>query len=126
MAGQLNTVADVMDAYTELLEKHSMAIMDVTTLPLPKTQMKVILKSLYAEAETRDQQNLIEAGFVFLSKFQQGVGPKPIEGIIIDDNPPTRADILKLDKWMAWEKLSLAEADILKAEWKRYLAGEPI
>jgi len=90
MAGQLKTVADVMDPYAELIEEHSMAIMDVATLPLPKTQMEVILKSLYAEAETREQQNLIEAGFVFLSKFQQGVGPKPIEGIIIDDNPPTR------------------------------------
>jgi hypothetical protein len=34
------------------------------------------------------------------------------------------ADMKKLDKWVAWEKLSLAEVDILLAEWKRF--KEPI
>jgi hypothetical protein len=32
----------------------------------------------------------------------------------------------KLDKWLAWEKLSLAEAEILLAEWKQFKEGEPI
>jgi hypothetical protein len=36
------------------------------------------------------------------------------------------ADMKRLEKWLAWEKLSLAEADILLAEWQRFKEGEPI
>ncbi len=121
------TVDEVMSAYGALIEKYPTAIMDVAMLPIPKKQMKVLLKGLYASVTTAELQNHIEVAFTFLSKFQEGVGATPIDGrITARGKLPTQPDIAKLEKWMAWEDLSLAEARDLMAEWKRFLAGEPI
>jgi hypothetical protein len=96
-------------------------------LPIPKKQMKVLLKALYAKATTAELQNYIEVGFTLLSQFQDGVGATPIDARVMSlGQLPTQTDIAKLEKWSAWQKLSLAEADALMAEWKRFLAGEPI
>ena len=124
--GKPKTVDAVMSAYGGLLEKYPLAILDIAMLPAPKTQVKALLKTLYARATTAEQENAAEAGFMFLSKFQDGVGAAPIEGTLSVGNRPTQADIAKLDRWMAWEKLSSAEMEILMAEWKRFKAGEPI
>jgi hypothetical protein len=123
---QRDTVEEAMSAYGSLLEKYPLAIMDIAMLPIPKAQMKVVLKALYARATTAEQENTIEIGFMFLSKFQDGVGSTPIEGVTFGGKLPTQADIAKLDRWTAWETLSLAEAKILVTEWERFRAGEPI
>lgn len=122
------TVGEVLDAYGALLENYPLAIMDVSMLPTSKTKMKALLKAMYAKASDPAQQNWIEVGFMFLSKFQDGVGPTPIDGTLSSGNAKTnmQADMAILDKWMPWEKLSLAESEILLAEWKRFKAGEPI
>ena len=90
--------------------------------------MKVLLKSLYAKAANEKLQNHIEAGFMFLSKFQDGVGATPIDGKLIggDVKANLKANMAILEKWTAWEKMSLAEMEILMAEWKRFKEGEPI
>jgi hypothetical protein len=119
------TVDEVISAYGALIEKHPAAIMDVAMLPAPKKQMKVLLKALYAKATTTELQNHIEVVFTLLSQFQEGVGPTPIDAVTFGDKP-TQADIAKLDKWSVWHKLSIAEAEALLGEWKRFLAGEPI
>jgi hypothetical protein len=133
------TIDEVMSAYGALLEKYPLAIMDIAMLPMPKTQMKAMLKALYARAKTAADQNTLEVGFQFLSKFQDGVGATPIDAVTFDGKPALARhhdadlgrgldadDIAKLDKWLAWDKLSLAETEILMAEWKRFKAGEPI
>ena len=121
------TVDEAMSAYRNLLVKYPIAIMDVSMLPIPKKQMKVLLKALYAKVTTTELKNYIETGFTLLSKFQEGVGPTPIDGRTpFSGKLPTQTEIADLEKWMAWEKLSLAEAEALSAEWERYLAGEPI
>ena len=122
------TVWDVMDAYGALLETYPIAILDISMLPLPKTQMKVLMKGLYAQARTPDAMNTIEVGFMFLSKFQDGVGAAPIDGrwTAGGSKADLSSNMLALEKWMAWEKLSLAESEILMAEWKRFKLGEPI
>ena len=97
------TIEEVITAYTTLLKQSPVAVIDVSMLPIPKKQMKVLLKSLYAKATTPELKDHIEASFMFLSAFQEGVGPRPIE--------------------MAWEKLCMTEADALQVEWKRCLVG---
>lgn len=122
------TVGEVMSAYGALMEKHPLSIMDISMLPIPKTQMKVLLKGLYAKASNAELANHIEVGFIFLSKFQDGVGATPIDGKLPRGNlmANLQMEIAILEKWMAWEKLSLAESEILLAEWNRFKAGEPI
>jgi hypothetical protein len=44
------TVEEVMSAYRDLLVKYPIAIMDVSKLPIPKKQMKLLLKAVYAKA----------------------------------------------------------------------------
>lgn len=119
------TVDEVISAYGALIEKYPLAIMDIAMLPAPKKQMKVLLKALYAKATTAELQNDIAVGFTLLSQFQEGVGPTPIDAVTFGDKA-AQADIARLDKWLAWQQLSMTEAEALLAEWKRFLAGEPI
>jgi hypothetical protein len=117
-----------MSTYGGLFEKYPLSIVDVSMLPLPKTKMKVFLKGLYAKAQTPEHQRLVENGFFFLSQFQDGVGPKPIDGTLIKGEVMQNLDanVEIIDRWTPWQKLSLAELDILAAEWKRFKEGEPI
>jgi hypothetical protein len=121
------TVDEAMAAFGSLIERYPVAIMDVSMLPVPKKQMKALLKALYAKATSSQVQNHIEVGFTLLCMFQEGVGPTPVDGNFAPKGAaPTDAEIAKLDRWLAWQKRSTAEAEDLLAEWKRYLAGEPI
>ena len=121
------TVASAMETYRLLLVEHPVAILDTAMLPIPKTQMKVLLKSLYAKVPTAELRNHIEQGYMFLSNFQDGVGRVPIDGgIKFSGAVPTQAEIAQLEKWSAWQKVALAEMDVLSAEWARFKAGEPI
>jgi hypothetical protein len=93
-------------------------------LPLPKTKMKVLLKVLYAKEQNKEKRAALENGFIFLSKFQDGIGPRPIDGMlghVMDD-----ANIEAFERWLAWENLSAQEMEILITEWKRFQQGEPI
>jgi len=93
------TVDEVMSAYGMLLEKYPIAIMDVAMLPIPKKQMKVLLKALHAKAIATDLQNHIEAAFTLLSKFQEGVGATPIDGRITSGGKlPTQAELANIEK----------------------------
>jgi hypothetical protein len=121
------TVASVMETYRTLLMDYPVAILDTAMLPITKTQMKVLLKSLYAEVATAELQNYIEQGYMFLSQFQDGVGPVPIDGgIKFSGAMATKAELAQLDKWVAWQQVLLAEMDLLAAEWKRFKEGEPV
>ena len=68
------TVNDTVEAYGKLLEEHPLSILDVSMLPLPKAEMKILLKALYAKTSNPQLAGHIETGFMSLSKFQQGVG----------------------------------------------------
>jgi hypothetical protein len=121
-------IARRITAYGELLEKYPLSILDISMLPIPKAKMKVVLKALYAKTSNVEQKNLLEVGFMFLSKFQDGVGATPIDGKLMhgDVKANLKANMAILDKWRSWEKLSMAEMEILLAEWKRFKEGEPI
>jgi hypothetical protein len=119
------TVDEAISAYGSLIEKYPTAILDVAMLPVPKNKMKVLLKAIYAEATTVELQNSIEVGFTMLGHFQEGVGRTPIDVAPLGKNA-TQADIAELEKWSLWHKLATNEVKALLAEWKRFLAGEPI
>lgn len=76
-------------------------------LPIPKKQMKAVLKALYAKATSPELQNYLAVGFTLLSQFQEGVGPIPIDGgAKFKGQLPTDAELAKLDRFLAWHKLS--------------------
>jgi hypothetical protein len=124
------SMGDVMDWYGELMEKYPLAIMDISMLPLPKTKMKQLLKVAYGQTTDPKMLNAIEMSFMFLSRFHDGVGSVPIDAILDHSPVMTRATIQadadKLAKHLPWEEISLADSEILMAEWKRFKAGEPI
>ena len=64
---------------------------------------------------TAELRNYIEQGYMFLSNFQDGVGPVSIDGgIKFASAVPTQAEIAQLEKWSAWQKVALAEMDVLR------------
>jgi len=78
--GKHKSAGDVIEAYGALLENYPLAIRDVSTLPLSKTQNEGSAESTLCETDRSGPQNHIEIGFMMLSKFQDGVGSKPIDG----------------------------------------------
>jgi len=102
-------------------------IVDVSVLPLSKTNMKIFLKALYKNAPNEEQKECIEDYFKRLSFFQDGVGPKPIDQALIrgDVIENLDANIEIIDRWTAWQKVSFAEAEILMSEWKQFMQDEP-
>jgi hypothetical protein len=107
--------------------KYPVEVMDVSMLPIPKKQMKALLKALYAKATTSEQQNYIEVSFTLLSQFQDGVGPLPSDPRTkFKGKIPTDAELAEMKKSTEWLTRSLTEAESLRAEWKRFLTGEPI
>lgn len=124
------TLHDVISRYGALLEKYPIAIVDTSMLPLPKKHMKVVLKGAFARESDPDKAKALETGFMLLCNFQEGVGAVPISGELPKPSDDVRADaaatVTILDRWMPWQKLAVAEADILLAEWRRFKAGEPM
>jgi len=88
----------------ELMRLHPFAICDVALLPLPKADMKNALKVAWDLAARDGHRAEIEAGFLYLSQFQEGVGAEPING----DFPATAdpAEIAALvNRWIPWSTL---------------------
>jgi hypothetical protein len=120
------TVGDVMEAYGALIEKYPIAILDVSALPLPKAKMKALFKAMHSQQAKPEFQKYFEDGFMFLSQFQDGVGPVPIDGKLLDGDLKANLDtnIAILDKHALWQRLALAELDVLEEEWRRFKSGD--
>jgi hypothetical protein len=115
-----------MGTYDEVLSKYPSSILDVSVLPLSKTDMKIILKALYTNASNEEQKKRVQECFMRLSFFHDGVGPAPIDkGLIRGDlieNLDANIDII--DRWTAWQKLLFADAEILLLEWKQFMRDD--
>jgi hypothetical protein len=116
------TALEIVGEFAALLEKYPAAIIDVSMLPTSKTQMKQILKGLYAKEKRADFQKYLEDGFLYLSQFQEGVGAEPVNGKLLDGDIQSTlgANRAILERLVAWQKLQLAEMDILLAEWRQF------
>jgi hypothetical protein len=116
------TVGEVLEQYQAVLMKYPIEILDISMLPLPKIQMKQVLKGLYAKEKRIDFQKYLENGFFYLSQFQEGVGDKPIDAKLSDGDVKENldADLAKLERHSLWLKLQLAELDVLSVEWNQF------
>jgi len=128
---QPKKIGDILDAYGELLEKYPGAIIDTLMLPIPKEEMKALLKTAYSKANNQRERDNHGAVFICLSRFQNGVGQKPLMAPVGGGNiehlkANFDAEMGVLDAWIRWNNLSLAESEILLAEWKRFQGVEPI
>lgn len=88
----------------DLMRRHPLAICDTTMLPLPKPEMKNALKIAWELATDDPQRAEIEAGFLYLSQFQDGIGAQPIEG----DFPATPDPVMTanlVNRWIPWSVL---------------------
>jgi hypothetical protein len=119
------SVGEVIETYGALLEKYRFSIIDSSMLPAPKPQMKAILKTAYRETHSEQMRRHLEAGFIFLSMFQDGVGPMPIDGNLSEGYGKSnmQADMAALKKWMPWQERSSAEMERLLDEWNRFKKG---
>ncbi|NTF65753.1 hypothetical protein [Rhizobium rhizogenes] len=137
-------VTNIIDAYTFLLDSHRGSVMDVGTLPIPKAEMKSLLKSLYSG--TSDPKLRLAAGlsFVLLAHFQEGVGPVPVDPISVAGNftikilnpAPQETEKLKrlvlqpdaekTERFMFWQAAVATESNTLLGEWTSFLNSGPI
>jgi hypothetical protein len=104
---------DAVGRLGELMENYPMHVLDVSSLPMPKPQMKTILKEAWRVA-TPDHRRAIELGYLHLANFQNGVGPTPISLSLGDDDPINAMS--RLDATLAWIKKTSAEVEALSGE----------
>jgi hypothetical protein len=71
-------IAKIIQAYGKALEDSAGGFADVTALPLPKEQMKVVIKLAWVGETDAKRKEQLEAGFMLLSDFREDVGPVPI------------------------------------------------
>lgn len=138
------TAAEVMSAFGTLLEKHPGSVMDVSMLPRPKAEMKVLLKTFYGLTSDPKMQSALTMGFMSLADFQDGIGPNPVDPNLVDDDfttsdPPTPQEIEKarrlasdpvfsdkLERFVFWQQAVAKESSDLDREWAGFLSGDPI
>jgi hypothetical protein len=122
------TADDVISTYYQLLRKYPSSILDISMLPVSKEKMKALLKVMHADAINEEQRKRFMTGFIFLCRFQPGVGASPVDGKLLHGNleENLEANIKILEKWMPWDKSSVAEAEKLLEEWRYFLKNDSI
>jgi hypothetical protein len=88
----------------DLIRRHPFAICDASSLPLPKAEMKIALKVAWDLAACDTQRAEIEAGFLHLSQFQDGIGAEPIDGDFPATADPAETAAL-VNRWVPWSEL---------------------
>ena len=88
----------------DLMQRHPFAICDAATLPLPKPEMKIALKVAWDLAASEPQRAEIEAGFLYLSQFQDGIGAEPVNGDFPAIADPAASAAL-VNRWVPWSVL---------------------
>jgi len=107
-------VPSILTIYAELLEKHSLAYIDETWLPVDKNSMKTAFKAAWILAEDDDGRRWIQDAWMSLSMFQPGVGDVPLMCAIVGGVPNDDMNIL--NGWMHFADLSRAEDENNRAE----------
>jgi len=102
-----NNPWEALPRLRELMRLYPFAICDVALLPLPKADMKNALKVAW-DLAARDGRAEIEAGFLYLSQFQEGVGAEPISGDFPATADPAETAAL-VNRWVPWSTLCQEE-----------------
>jgi hypothetical protein len=90
------------------MEKYPLHVLDVSLLPMPKRQLKAVLKEFWRAASPR-QRLALEVGYVSLANFQDRVGPKPISLALSFDDPTSSEAMSQLNATIAWMKRTSEE-----------------
>lgn len=127
--------AALLGALGELMERHPTALMGTRRLPAPKQAMKTVIKEAWRQ-EPRLRPQLMQA-YLYLSHFQDGIGDAVLDSKLPDlkkgaDGTPDLEAVRQLAidmtgpkgenfrQWIEWEKVSLAEMQILSEEWRTF------
>ena len=74
-----DVIADVVEKYGTLLEKYPTAYVDESLLPLPKDEMRRLLRAAWKVAANSKLRSAIEVGWVSLHRFQPNIGSTPVD-----------------------------------------------
>ena len=107
--------ADDVAAFGRLVAQYPTAIIDASRLPRPKPEMKKLLT--WAWDVRPDMRNAIEENYISLARFQNGVGPQPIDCSVAPTASPEQA-VKVLQPYLKWSATIEAEENTLLAELK--------
>jgi hypothetical protein len=96
----------------ELIESYPLHVLDVSSLPMPKQQMKTALREAWCVAKP-DRRRAIEIGYAYLANFQIGVGWTPT-------SPALAGDRSQLHENIAWMKRASDEMEVLRKEFDAF------
>jgi hypothetical protein len=102
-------VPEILEQFGALMEKHPIAYMDESWLPVSKDQMRLVFKAACKMAPNAVLRNHIEVGWTFLSHFQPGIGQVPVEG----NAPRDLSDesLARFDRYLELSKIAFAETE---------------
>lgn len=110
---------DTVGKLSELMERHPLAILDISWLPLPKAEMKKALRLLWQIAPNEQLRNQMEVAYIHLSNFQEGVGDIPLEPIVPPNSPLEKVAAI-LDPYMLFAAQVQAETHALSQELQQF------
>jgi hypothetical protein len=113
---------DAVAKLSELMERHPLAILDVSRLPLPKAEMKTALKLMWQIAPNEQLRNQMEVAYIHLASFQDGVGDVPLEPIVPPNSPPEKVAAI-LDPYILFAAQVQAETHALSQELRQFKRG---
>jgi hypothetical protein len=117
-------IPKIIQAYGKVLEDSAGGFADMTSLPLSKEQMKVVLKLAWVAETDAKRKEQLEAGFMFLSDFREDIGPVPIRRELSTDmaflmSPEGRAEVKTVTEL---GRAAFAESTDLLAEFGAFKA----
>jgi hypothetical protein len=97
--------------------------MDESWLPLPKAEMKTVLKIAIAAERDETRRDWLRGGWVLLSEFQPNIGDEPVSCDLPEK--PTPEALKTIERYMSVAKQAQAEREQSMLELKEFLATLP-
>jgi hypothetical protein len=110
--------ADLLGAFGRLMERYPRALLGTARLPASKQKMKAVIKEVWRQ-EPKLRADL-DIAYLYLSQFQDGIGVAVIDLHCMGLNPLNQETVEMVEHWLAWEKVSMAEMEILMQEWEKF------
>lgn len=115
---------DAVVRYRAIMEQQGTAILDASKLPLPKAEMKLVLKAAWRAAPNANARDAIEHGYLNLAHFQEGVGDERVD-IELPPGLDLARDAVLLDAWLAWSKKIEVDTAQLHEELNKFKRALP-
>ncbi len=131
MAALVAQAPGVLRALGNLMESYPYEIVDTALLPLPRARLKFVLITAWMQDDSPITRRAIEAAFIHLSMFHDGIGRVPLGMPPSPDFSKESAavrealtpDLLrKMDKYVSLLKASQVEGEKLSNEFAIFKA----